>query len=233
MLDSVVFVSDQSPETTLGPENPQTSVTLSCTVANSGSFEWQWEHNGSPVDTSRSQMWIADATRTSILVVDRLSYSDSGTYTCEVQHSTSDMPYSNNHDLNLNGGFIVLSVRYEYVAAEVDGEEGGSAMLSCEMYGYLTDEIEWVRDGELLQSGAGYAISTRPGDRTGQNGGETTTNSVISDLTVFELEQQDGGTYVCRAKGTTVQRQVDLEISMFQHCRALIHVRMLEGGKFW
>ena len=93
-------------------------------------------------------------------------------------------------------------------------------MLSCEMFGYVTDEIEWVRDGELLQSGADYAIDSRLGDRTGQNGGETTTNSVISDLTVLQLEQQDSGNYVCRAKGTTVQRQVDLEISMFQHCRA-------------
>ena len=100
----------------------------------------------------------------------------------------------------------------------VNGEEGESAMLSCEMYGYLTDEIEWMRDGELLQPGADYAISSRSGDRMGQNGGETTTNSVISDLTVLQLEQQDAGTYVCRAKGTTVQRQVDLEISRFQHC---------------
>ena len=108
VLDSVVFVNDQPPVITFGPENPLSSVTLSCTVTNSGSFEWQWKHSGSPVDTSRSQTWIADATRTSVLVVDRLRYSDSGTYTCEVRHSTSATPYSNNHDLNLNGGFIIL-----------------------------------------------------------------------------------------------------------------------------
>ena len=105
-----MFVNYQSPETTLGPENPQSSVTLSCTVANSGTFKWQWKYNGSLVDTSRSQMWIADATRTNILVVDRLRYSDSGTYTCDVQHSTSaTTPYSNNSILNLNGEFIFLT----------------------------------------------------------------------------------------------------------------------------
>ena len=107
-------------------------------------------------------------------------------------------------------------------------------MLSCEMYGYLTDEIEWVRDGERLQSGADYAISSRSGDRTGQNGGETTTNSVISDLRVLQLEQQDGGTYVCRAKGTTVQREVDLQISMFQHCMTFnTCVYALRRQLFW
>ena len=114
------------------------------------------------------------------------------------------------------------------LASVVNGEEGRIAALSCEMYGYLTDEIEWVRDGELLQSGADYAISSSLGDRTGQNGGETTTNSVISELIVLCLEQQDSSPYVCRAKGAAVQSQVDLLIGMFQYCRTFfIHVCML------
>ena len=105
VLDPVIFLDGTLSEMTLGSDNPQPSVSLSCTVTNSGSFEWQWKKNGSPVDTSRSQIWIADATRTSILVVDRLRYTDSGTYTCDVQHSTtiSTAIYSRNISLTLEG----------------------------------------------------------------------------------------------------------------------------------
>ena len=122
---------------------------------------------------------------------------------------------------------ISVVVEVMVLATVVNAEEGCIAVLSCEMYGYLTDEIEWVRDGELLQSGADYAISRRSGCREGQNGEETTTNSVISDLIVLQLEQQDSGTYVCRAKGTTVQKQVDLQIGMFNIAGLFIHVCLL------
>ena len=100
--------------------------------------------------------------------------------------------------------------------AVVNGEEGQNAMLSCEMYGYLTEGIVWMKDGQLVQSGEKYTIITRPGNRLGQDGGEMTTNSVISELTVLQLGQQDNGTYICTVAEAIGQSQVDLLIGMLQ-----------------
>ena len=86
-MDPIDF-QDGSPLTViLGPDNLQSSINLSCTVVNNGSFEWEWQYNESMLDLpGRSQILIGDTTRTSILTINKLRYTDTGNYTCIVRH---------------------------------------------------------------------------------------------------------------------------------------------------
>ena len=86
-MDAIDF--DGSPLTvTLGPDNLQSSVNLSCTVVNAGYFDWQWQYNENVLDLpGRSQILIGDATRTSILNINQLRYTDAGNYSCVAKHS--------------------------------------------------------------------------------------------------------------------------------------------------
>ena len=47
-------------------DNVVSAANLSCTVANEGSFQWQWTP---PPGINISQMWVADGTRTSCSIV--------------------------------------------------------------------------------------------------------------------------------------------------------------------
>ena len=86
-FEPVTFQGGQSETVTLGPNSPQSSVRLSCTVTVSGSFQWTWQHNGdSLLSSERYQILTGDATRSSILVINKLNYTDEGTYSCIVNH---------------------------------------------------------------------------------------------------------------------------------------------------
>ena len=63
-----------------GPDNVVSVANLSCTVANEGSFQWQWT---SPPRITLSQMWVADGTRTSIVQISQISAANAGDYTCQ------------------------------------------------------------------------------------------------------------------------------------------------------
>ena len=56
-----------------------TANLLSCTVANEGSFQWEWIP---PPGINISQMWVADGTRTSIVQLSQISAANAGDYTC-------------------------------------------------------------------------------------------------------------------------------------------------------
>ena len=87
-MDTIDFQDGPSLTVTLGPDNLQSSVNLSCTVVNASSFEWQWQYNENVLDLpGRSQILIGDATRTSILTINQLRYTDAGNYSCIVKDS--------------------------------------------------------------------------------------------------------------------------------------------------
>ena len=103
-MDLIVFQGSPSLTVTLGPDNLQSSVNLSCTVVNTGSFEWQWQYNGNMLDLpGRSQILIGDATRTSILTINKLRYTDTGNYTCIVTDSLETVNYTRHTNLELTG----------------------------------------------------------------------------------------------------------------------------------
>ena len=81
------------------------------------------------------------------------------------------------------------------------------------MYGYLRGEIEWLKDGQQVQSGGRYSITVSAGSREGQDGGESTVSSVVSNLIIQQVEQGDEGTYTCTAVGTTLQDTVHVNVT--------------------
>ena len=80
---------------------------------------------------------------------------------------------------------------------------GQNSILVCEMYGYLRGDIEWLKDGLLVQSGGRYSITVRAGTREGQDGGDSSVSSMVSQLTIQQVEERDEGTYTCSAGGVS------------------------------
>ena len=111
LFEPIIFQEGQSETVTLGPNSPQSSVRLSCTVTVSGSFQWTWQHNGdSLLSSERYQILTGDATRSSILVINKLNYTDEGTYSCVVNRvSQTDETTSKKFTLQLLG---MLSYNY-------------------------------------------------------------------------------------------------------------------------
>ena len=106
MLDPITFENGLYSVVSLGPGRVQSNITLSCTVVNSGSFEWVWEYEGSelPTVSGRYQVQTADATRTSILEISGLRYTDSGNYTCRVTQQGNTIQYSRTIQLRVLEG---------------------------------------------------------------------------------------------------------------------------------
>ena len=98
-------------------------------------------------------------------------------------------------------------------AKQINVREGEAVSVSCEMYGYLRGEIVWLKDGQQVQSGGRYSITVSAGSREGQNGGESSVSSVVSQLTVQQVEQGDEGTYTCTctAVGNALQDNISLQ----------------------
>ena len=90
--------------------------------------------------------------------------------------------------------------------------EGEMGTISCEMYGYLRGEIEWLKNGQQVQSGGRYSITVRTGSREGQDGGEDSVSSVVSQLTIQQVKERDEGTYTCRV--ADLQDTVYLNVTM-------------------
>ncbi len=84
--------------------NIPTSVELSCTVANNGSFFITWTGpNGTMLDGASTQIYTADLSRTSILRISDVGLADNGTYTCEAMYTHDSTSSTTNVTLNLDG----------------------------------------------------------------------------------------------------------------------------------
>ena len=75
----IVFMS---PNQTLQPDTIQSSLSLSCSVDNNGTFHWTWTGPG----VSNGVTQAADTTRTSILMLSNVSTTDAGNYTCTASY---------------------------------------------------------------------------------------------------------------------------------------------------
>ena len=103
-MDTIVFQDGLSLTVTLGPDNLQSSVNLSCVVVNVSSFEWKWLFNKNKLDLpGRSQILISNTTRTSILTINQLRYNDFGNYTCIVRQLHGTVNYIRFIELELGG----------------------------------------------------------------------------------------------------------------------------------
>ena len=80
-MDPITFLQSPSLEPLVppGPDSVVSAANLSCTVANEGSFQWQWTL---PPGINFTQMWFTDGTRTSIVQISQISAANAGEYTC-------------------------------------------------------------------------------------------------------------------------------------------------------
>ena len=79
-----------------------------------------------------------------------------------------------------------------------------SATLSCELYGYLPEQlptIVWNFGDDQLTDDSVFTIMTEDGSRMIQNGGTTPRPSVRSVLTINRPNTTHEGTYICSAGG--------------------------------
>lgn len=71
-----------TPNQILSPETVQSSLSLTCTVTNNGTFIWSWSGPG----VNKAVTKLTDTTRTSVLIVSNISSNDAGVYTCTASY---------------------------------------------------------------------------------------------------------------------------------------------------
>ena len=79
-----------------------------------------------------------------------------------------------------------------------------SATLSCELYGYLPEQlptIVWTFDSSQLTDDFVFTITTEDGSHMIQNGGNTPRLSVRSILTINRPNMTHVGAYTCSVDG--------------------------------
>ena len=96
----------------LGPADLHSSVNLTCTLTIYGSFEWQWLYNGDMIITNRTNVLIGDDTRTNILTINQLRFTDAGNYTCGARYLASNVFFYRYIDLQLTGIYHCNYFRY-------------------------------------------------------------------------------------------------------------------------
>ena len=100
ITDVVIQFEDSEPRTVSLDTTPvESSVELSCTVVNQGSYTWQWSFKGVTLTQPDT---LSDATRTSTITISSLSADDAGVYQC--QASVGSQSRAQSITLSLNGG---------------------------------------------------------------------------------------------------------------------------------
>ena len=68
-----------------------------------------------------------------------------------------------------------------------------------------------MRNGFLLSDGK-YSVSTLAGDINSISNNDSSTNSIISQLNISNITEQDDGDYICVIQNTTIQDIIKLHI---------------------
>ena len=89
---------------------------------------------------------------------------------------------------------------------------GDNVTLSCEVYGYLPPNITiiWNYDTGRINNGERYNIATNTGSLMAIDFNGNTTNSIVSNLTIYNVNSSDNGTYTCMMLGTLLQATISL-----------------------
>ena len=94
--------------------------------------------------------------------------------------------------------------------------ESSVAELTCEMTLYLRpdEDLQWFKDGELINGTERHTISYSYGSGQGQSGGRTTGPSRLTTLNISEPQLADSGIYTCAIRDT--DQSEDIQITIVQ-----------------
>uniref|UniRef100_A0A1X7VDF7 Ig-like domain-containing protein n=1 Tax=Amphimedon queenslandica TaxID=400682 RepID=A0A1X7VDF7_AMPQE len=199
-----------SPNETIVQDMVQSSLSLSCTVDNNGTFHWSWS---GPAVTN-GVIRLSDTTRTSTLTISNVSYSDAGNYTCTASYLAfgdtvgnpfnsikPEMPTTNNIHLILNGSVFTLS-------HPVLAVPGSNVSLQCNFTGYLplNYPIQWTDEsGMIIDSNySSTVVSNEAG--VSQSGASTTEGDVVSTLTLLRVDVDEDDVVTTTVQGSSITK---------------------------
>ena len=89
---------------------------------------------------------------------------------------------------------------------------GDNITLSCEVYGYLPPNVTiiWNYITGVINNGEHYKITTNTGSLMAVDFNSNTTNSIVSNLTIYNVNISDNGIYTCMISETSLQRTISL-----------------------
>ena len=89
---------------------------------------------------------------------------------------------------------------------------GHNVTLSCEVYGYLPPNITiiWNYINGVINNGEHHKITTNTGSLIAIDFHGNTTNSIVSNLTIYNVNSSDNGTYTCMMLETLLQATISL-----------------------
>ena len=93
---------------------------------------------------------------------------------------------------------------------------GTVVSLSCELTGYLTtlSDIQWIRNNAILtNTGSKYIITKILGNINAINSSGMMTQSIVSELTISNLNELDSGSYICTVPDTELQQVIIVTLS--------------------
>ena len=201
-------------------------------------YQWQWLKNGTLLNSSDTPFTITHTTNTqsSSLQISGLRYSDAGEYMCRVKYTlcldsvdcNEATPVTGNIELGLPGNSYTLLKRVlklvSYVSATlfvvvvevkpsgpVFRDVGSDVVLECEVYGYPRDSSPpvWTWSGGDLQSGR-FTTSVTNAHLLNDTNSVSSSESVVSELTISNATEGDSGEYTCSVQGNTTSVSITI-----------------------
>ena len=87
--------------------------------------------------------------------------------------------------------------------------------MACELSGYLmSSTIQWIRNDINITSNGKYVISESIGTKSSVNASGVISQSIISNLTIVSITEQDSGVYTCTVPNTELMENITVSIGI-------------------
>ncbi|KAK2835266.1 hypothetical protein Q5P01_015750 [Channa striata] len=193
-LNIYVPLSIDSPTEENVVETISNPVTFACDATGIPPPSLTWLKNGRPIEISESlEMHIFSGG--SKLQIARLQLSDSGTYTCVA--SNVEGSAQKKYHLNIQ---VPPSISGSELPSEMGVLLNESIQLVCRVQGAPTPTIQWLKDGEVIDSVGTKGLSVSPDGRT---------------LTVLGAQTNDSGKYTCVATNTAGEEDKIFNLNVY------------------